>query len=652
MFGSSHAFNRAQIEIDQCKESGAVSLDLSNMSLTAEGLERLIEDNKGFFSQIQSLDLQDNDLLYLPENIASLFQLENLELDHNGLMNLPESIGDLGNLRYLRADNNKLERLPESIGNLKMLIGLSVNSNQLQSLPTTIGNLDSLETLFIRSNKLNTLPKCIVSLPSVTYLNVVNNNIHTIADAFHEGSKLSIINLSKNALEELPESIGRLKCLQTLDISENKLQSVPESVGAISNLEYLYVLHNNLQQLPSTISNISSLQILALQHNQLSSIPESVTSLPNCNGIHLQNNPLDNDTMHYLECSGFNNIEYNMAAYEFNHEENDWLEVLKELDCQSDFIKEIISSNENLQKFLTKATQTALYRNGHKDIVFNGLSYLLSHLKDDYDLVMAEIIGSLGDCSTPVADLLSKKHFLRMQETGQALDPSLLEKLALMDYIQKHEKMLSLSRGDAIECAHGLVNAVYLDGSECIQSNKIKINNRKYTLPSGTNYIDFAFNQVSSECAYKFAQVICITDKEGKALQDENGCYTLDEDKLALITHNYCRYALPENADYNKVLEEGYSRLYEILAKYDYDCINDPQGFFPYKEAGMDEIKHYTALKSGMSPGCDYDTNQLKLSEYLQKIELMLQPSSTFNAIFQSSSESDKEYDNTALDPF
>lgn len=644
------------------------------MSLTAEDLERLIEGNKGFFSQIKSLNLQDNDLVYLPENIASLLQLENLELDHNGLMSLPESIGNLGNLQYLRADNNKLERLPESIGNLKMLIGLSANSNQLQSLPTTIGNLDILQMLFIKynklsflpescaqltslsyfnasSNQLEVLPKCIMGLPALNDLDVRNNRIHTIADEFHESSNLRCIDLSDNCIEVLPESIASLQLLESLDISNNQLQGLPESIGVIPNLKRLFVLHNNLQQLPSTISNISSLQILALQHNQLSSIPEAVTRLPNCNEIHLQNNPLDNGTIHYLECSGFNNIEYNMAAYEFNHEENDWLEVLKELDCQSDFIKEIISSNENLQKFLAKATQTALYRNGHKDIVFNGLSYLLSHLKDDYDLVMVEIIGSLGDCSTPVADLLSKKHFLRMQETGQALDPSLLEKLALMDYIQKHEKILSLSRGDAIECAHGLVNAVYLDGSECIQNNKIKINNRKYTLPSGTNNIDFAFDLVSSECAYKFAQVICITDKEGKALQDENGCYTLDEDKLALITHNYCRYALPENADYNKVLEEGYSKLYEILVKYDYDYINDPQGFFPYKEAGMDEIKHYTALKSGMSQGCDYNTNQLKLIEYLQKIELMLQPSSTFNAIFQSSSESDKECDNTALDP-
>ena len=47
----------------------------------------------GRLSQLQTLDLSDNQLSTLPEAIGQLSQLQKLDLSHNQLSTLPEAIG-------------------------------------------------------------------------------------------------------------------------------------------------------------------------------------------------------------------------------------------------------------------------------------------------------------------------------------------------------------------------------------------------------------------------------------------------------------------------------------------------------------------------------------------------------------------------------
>jgi hypothetical protein len=189
------------------------------------------------FNNLQSLELQGNQLISLPESIGSLRKLEILELEGNQLTSLPESIGNLTNLRQLFLSENQLTSLPESIGNLTNLIRLNISNNQISSLPESIGNLINLEELSFSDNRLTSIPDSIGNLQNLQDLDLGFNRF--------------------NGLSSLPESIGNLQNLTNLDLGFNRLVSLPESIGNIENLDNLILVENNeLTTIPQSLIDL------------------------------------------------------------------------------------------------------------------------------------------------------------------------------------------------------------------------------------------------------------------------------------------------------------------------------------------------------------------------------------------------------------
>ena len=102
-------------------------------------------------------------LTLLPPLFGYQFKhITGLNLENNNLKFIPKSIGNCNQITYLYLDNNELESLPESIGNLSKLKGLHLHNNKLKLLPKSILNLSNLELLDITCNE--SLPKYIRKL--------------------------------------------------------------------------------------------------------------------------------------------------------------------------------------------------------------------------------------------------------------------------------------------------------------------------------------------------------------------------------------------------------------------------------------------------------------------------------------------------------
>ena len=109
-------------------------------------------------TDLKKLSIKYNDVLSgeLPD-LSTLKKLEILELDGNSFTgDIPETLFDLTNLTHLDLDNNELTGgIPGSIKNLTGLIELDLDSNQLTGgIPISIANLTKLIDLELDSNQL------------------------------------------------------------------------------------------------------------------------------------------------------------------------------------------------------------------------------------------------------------------------------------------------------------------------------------------------------------------------------------------------------------------------------------------------------------------------------------------------------------------
>ena len=79
----------------------------------------------------RELNLRGLNLRKLPKTIASLTQLERLDLDNNQLTELPDTIASLTQLRQLNLSGNKLRELSQALTSLTHLQGIYLKNNPL-----------------------------------------------------------------------------------------------------------------------------------------------------------------------------------------------------------------------------------------------------------------------------------------------------------------------------------------------------------------------------------------------------------------------------------------------------------------------------------------------------------------------------------------
>nr|XP_013814622.1 PREDICTED: leucine-rich repeat and calponin homology domain-containing protein 3 [Apteryx mantelli mantelli] len=176
------------------------------------------------FVSLESLNLYQNCIRYIPEAILNLQSLTFLNISRNQLSTLPVHLCSLP-LKVLIASNNKLVSIPEEIGQLRQLTELDVSCNEIQTIPPQIGNLESLRDLNVRRNHLVRLPEELAELPLIR-LDISCNKITTIPVCYRNLRHLQTIMLENNPLQSPPAQIcikGKIHIFKYLNIEACKI---------------------------------------------------------------------------------------------------------------------------------------------------------------------------------------------------------------------------------------------------------------------------------------------------------------------------------------------------------------------------------------------------------------------------------------------
>uniref|UniRef100_A0A8D0HA18 Leucine rich repeats and calponin homology domain containing 3 n=1 Tax=Sphenodon punctatus TaxID=8508 RepID=A0A8D0HA18_SPHPU len=204
----------------------AAGHDLSDTTRADLSRNRLSElpTETCLFVSLESLNLYQNCIRYIPEAILNLQSLSFLNISRNQLSTLPVHLCSLP-LKVLIASNNKLVSLPEDIGQLRHLTELDVSCNEIQTVPPQIGHLECLRDLNIRRNHLVHLPEELADLPLIR-LDFSCNKIATIPVCYRNLRHLQTITLENNPLQSPPAQIcikGKIHIFKYLNIEACKI---------------------------------------------------------------------------------------------------------------------------------------------------------------------------------------------------------------------------------------------------------------------------------------------------------------------------------------------------------------------------------------------------------------------------------------------
>ena len=532
-------------------------------------LRKLFKKNKDLKTAINNYDYSSRELslalkclstpvLELLIPILKHLELETLNLNFNQLKTLPESIGDLANLVTLNLVSNRLQTLPKSIGGLTNLKTLNLFKNKLETLPDSIGGLTNLKTLNLNFNKLKILPESIGDLANLVKLNLASNRLETLPECIGDLANLVKLNLDNNLLPTLPESIGELTSLNFLSIRNNRLQTLPESIGGFNNID-IYAQNNPLSE--QTIRWIMSLsaQLIIFNmaaHTLLSSMDLALDKLyPN----KLQKVTAIKDSINSEEFKTSQN-------YNINNEISDTGASAQ--NVLTNFLRrfEIFNTNDTNSPMLVAARA-----------IFNRI-FDDKPLDDKKRTEISKIAISLGDCNTPVmSHLIAEFHspHYEILKNGENIASEIDDLIAreALEYTVVNELsgryLGGRNANEKIEKVQALVNAVYLKEAENhIENTTIKIEGNRSYLPSKSAYPVFGFKQVrdNTELVEAFLKLVCKEDDKGNLIKNENNKYKLDQVKIQVIKIRYF-----EKQDINtpliKIIKDYKTQVTEFIKK-------------------------------------------------------------------------------------
>ncbi|XP_047697952.1 leucine-rich repeat-containing protein 69 isoform X2 [Prionailurus viverrinus] len=132
-------------------------------------------------TQLTVLNLGNNLLEEIPEEMKYLTSLKKLHLFGNKICKFASGACDgLQNLILLNLNNNELAWIPQEISRLKNLKYLSINHNQLANIPKELCFLKNLFELHLNCNQLICIPEEIKFLKKLQKLLLVRNNIEVL----------------------------------------------------------------------------------------------------------------------------------------------------------------------------------------------------------------------------------------------------------------------------------------------------------------------------------------------------------------------------------------------------------------------------------------------------------------------------------------
>ncbi|KAI7356328.1 L domain-like protein [Hortaea werneckii] len=274
------------------------TLNLSHNGLDTSCLDLIIQ-----VPTLRELKIGHNNLSgHLSASLCtSLPHLETLDLQNNKLLALPETLRELTSLRILNVSNNQLTALPmEALQNVP-LTELDASNNALIASLFPLGGVSghpTLQTLCVANNSLAALTfSPSLHLPALKTLDVRNNHLTALpADLSSCMGELLELFVGENKIPELPEGFTALKKLKRLDLGGNDLRVLEPSIARMEGLESLVLHGNPLRERKFLTMNVQEIKRVLRgklepaeaeeldENDEEVSDPETVIGIPNGTG--------------------------------------------------------------------------------------------------------------------------------------------------------------------------------------------------------------------------------------------------------------------------------------------------------------------------------------------------------------------------------
>jgi Leucine-rich repeat (LRR) protein len=215
--------------------------------------------------KLKSLSLRECNINVIPPNINLLHNLEELDLSENNMLFFPEPIKTLKKLKKLYFFSTKMSELHFSDNDFPNLEHINLCYNSFDTFPTDLGNLPKLKTIRIWANGMTTIPSSIEKLKYVEEINLDMNKLTSIPKEFSKLNNLKILSLDNNHLYE--KSIAVLydiSGIEKLDMSGNKIQTLSPKIKKLTQLKYLDISENPIKELPPEIRKLKKLEQIGL----------------------------------------------------------------------------------------------------------------------------------------------------------------------------------------------------------------------------------------------------------------------------------------------------------------------------------------------------------------------------------------------------
>lgn len=194
--------------------------------------------------ELQSLTLEDAQLLSLPPNLAQLQSVTRLRISGSPSLGWPD-LTAFENLASLSLDNCGITEIPDSIRSLR-----------------------NLKALALDKNRVTELPQALFQLP-LHYLSINANELSELDPAISQLSSLKELRLDNNIIVSLPPQIGNLHDLEILSVERNQLAKLPAAIGSLTKLEQLYLRSNPITELPPDLLQLDAVSSLTLPSTHL-----------------------------------------------------------------------------------------------------------------------------------------------------------------------------------------------------------------------------------------------------------------------------------------------------------------------------------------------------------------------------------------------
>jgi len=260
--GQKHQRVEEAIRKQQASRDGVLKLNWMGLDELPESLRELTD--------LQSLDLSNNNLTTLPEWLGQFAQLRELDLSRNDLSELPRWLGSLSQLTNLGLFSVGLTALPEFLCQLSQLRSLNLGGNRLTELPDWLGRrLAGLLTLFLHRNEtLTALPNSIGQMAQLEALHLTGCGFSRSPTVVASLLRLRLLALTPPE-RQFPDFLRHMTWLEKLRLEASALEEVPDWLGDLTNLKELMLDGNLITDLPSALARLPKLKELGLDENPL-----------------------------------------------------------------------------------------------------------------------------------------------------------------------------------------------------------------------------------------------------------------------------------------------------------------------------------------------------------------------------------------------